>query len=166
MNTATTLNLEGGVDALDTDAKKADFGAGIVGAMAALHHAVNGMLNGYAINGSLNGSLNGITRRDDAIGPSSPPGTLGVDAAKPKSHPLKSHPLKTLRIGRSATGDQRINGSKDQRIKGGGAGKEVVVPNTLTRAICDGNLTVGISDETLIVIILEGTLVDSMTRKA
>ena len=35
MNTATTLNLEGGVDALDTDAEKAAFGAGIVAAMAA-----------------------------------------------------------------------------------------------------------------------------------
>ena len=35
MTTATTLNLEGGVDALDTDAEKAAFGAGIVAAMAA-----------------------------------------------------------------------------------------------------------------------------------
>ena len=35
MNTATTLNLEGGVDALDTDAEKAAFGSGIVAAMAA-----------------------------------------------------------------------------------------------------------------------------------
>ena len=113
----------------------------IVGAMAALHHAVNGMLNGYAINGSFNGSVNGISRRDDAISPSSPPGTLGVDAAKPrshplKSHPLKSHPLKTLRIGRSATGDQQINGSKDQRIKGGGGGKEGVVAGAVVRGWC------------------------------
>jgi hypothetical protein len=35
MSTATTLNLEGGVGALDTDAEKAAFGAGIVAAMAA-----------------------------------------------------------------------------------------------------------------------------------
>jgi len=35
MTTATTLNLEGGVDALNTDAEKAAFGAGIVAAMAA-----------------------------------------------------------------------------------------------------------------------------------
>ena len=35
MSTATTLNLEDGVGALDTDAEKAAFGAGIVAAMAA-----------------------------------------------------------------------------------------------------------------------------------
>jgi len=44
LTTATTLGLEGGVDALDTDAEKATFESGIVEAMAAGENGLGGTI--------------------------------------------------------------------------------------------------------------------------